>query len=261
MQTAPGRRGQWPPAVFGLCRRAVTTYGTSQPPPILKSCQVTAPMSETPLPPGTLAAAQDVGRDWIEAAYFAAAEPAADLQWATIILPFLQLEATGIDLAVSMDLAAGHGRNSARLLPMAGVLHIVDIHASNVEVCRGRFGADPRIAYHANDGCSLPVPDASLSFLFCFDAMVHFDSDVVRAYLREARRALLPGGHAFLHHSNDMSLAGGDFRQHPHWRNTLSLGLMRHYAVKEGLEVVRQAPLDWQHDGSDIDGLTLLRAP
>ena len=72
---------------------------------------------------------------------------------------------------------------------------------------------------------------------------------------------LAPGGHAFLHHSNDMRWRGGDFRQHPHWRNTLSLGLMRHYAVKEGLEVVRQAPLDWQHDGSDIDGLTLLRAP
>ena len=218
-------------------------------------------MTQTPLPPGTLEAAQDVGRDWIEAAYFAEAEPAADMQWATIILPFLQVEATGIDLAATMDLAAGHGRNSAKLLPRAGRLHIVDIHASNVEICRRRFGDDPRIAYQANDGCSLPVPDASLSFLFCFDAMVHFDSDVVRAYLREARRALRPGGHAFLHHSNDMSLAGGDFRRHPHWRNTMSLELMRHYAVKEGLEVVRQQPLDWGHDGLDIDGLTLLRAP
>ncbi|MFC7476565.1 class I SAM-dependent methyltransferase [Dankookia sp. GCM10030260] len=218
-------------------------------------------MSDTKLPPGTLAAAQDVGRDWIEAAYFAEAEPAADLQWATIILPFLQIEATGIDLAVTLDLAAGHGRNAAKLLPLAGRLHVVDIHASNVEICRRRFGDDPRIAYAANDGCSLPVPDAALSFLFCFDAMVHFDSDVVRAYLREARRALAPGGHAFLHHSNDMSLAGGDFRRHPHWRNTMSLDLMRHYAVKEGLQVVRQQALDWAHDGSDIDGLTLLWAP
>jgi ubiquinone/menaquinone biosynthesis C-methylase UbiE len=158
-----------------------------------------------------------------------------------------------------MDLAAGHGRNSVRLLPMAGTLHIVDIHASNVEICRRRFGDDPRIHYSATDGCTLPVPDATLTFLFCFDAMVHFDSDVVRAYLRETRRALRPGGHAFLHHSNDMRGAGGDFRRHPHWRNTMSLELMRHYAVKEGLEVVRQAPLDWQNDGSDIDGLTLLR--
>lgn len=79
------------------------------------------------------------------------------------------------------------------------------------------------------------MPDATLSFLFCFDAMVHCDSDVVRAYPREARRALRPGGHAFLHHSNDMSLTGEDFRRHPHWRNIWSLALMRHDAAKEGL--------------------------
>ena len=105
------------------------------------------------------------------------------------------------------------------------------------------------------------MPDASLSFLFCFDAMVHFDSDVVRAYLREARRALLPGGHAFLHHSNDMSRRRRRFPPAPALAEHPVAGLMRHYAVKEGLEVVRQPPLDWGHDGSDIDGLTLLRAP
>ncbi|WP_165943578.1 class I SAM-dependent methyltransferase [Roseicella aquatilis] len=211
--------------------------------------------------PDPLEAARDVGRDWVEAAYFTEAEPYADSQWRDIILPFLAIEATGIDLGVTMDLAAGHGRNAARLLPLAGVLHIVDIHASNVEICRRRFGDDPRIHYSPTDGVTLPVPDAALSFLFCFDAMVHFDSDVVRAYLREARRALRPGGHAFLHHSNEHRFPGGDFRRHPHWRNYLSLSLMAHYAAKEGLEVVRQRPLDWNHDGSDIDGLTLLRAP
>ena len=222
-----------------------------------------------PAAPATpLEAARDVGRDWIEAAYFTEAEAAAEAQWQGIILPFLQIEATGIDLAVTtgidlavtMDLAAGRGRYSAKLLPLVGALHIVDIHASNLEACRRRLGDSPRIRYRPTDGCTLPVPDASVSFLFCFDAMVHFDSDVVRAYLRECRRALRPGGHAFLHHSNDARDPGGDFRRHPHWRNYLSLGLMRHYAVKEGLEVVRQAPLDWAHDGTEIDGLTLLRA-
>ena len=214
-----------------------------------------------PAAPATvLDAARDVGRDWIEAAYFTEAEAAAESQWAGIILPFLQIGATGIDLSVTLDLAAGHGRNAARLLPLVGELVLVDIHASNLEACRRRLGDDPRIRYAPTDGCTLPVPDASVSFLFCFDAMVHFDSDVVRAYLRECRRALRPGGHAFLHHSNDARDPGGDFRRHPHWRNYLSLGLMRHYAVKEGLEVVRQAPLDWAHDGTEIDGLTLLRA-
>jgi ubiquinone/menaquinone biosynthesis C-methylase UbiE len=75
---------------------------------------------------------------------------------------------------------------------------------------------------HVTDGRSLPLPGAAATFLFCFDSMVHFDSDVVRAYLREARRVLRPGGHAFLHHSNTMAHPGGDFRAQPHWRNFMS---------------------------------------
>lgn len=213
------------------------------------------------VPPDLVEAAREVGRDWIDAPYFQEAEASIESQWQHIVLPFLQMEATGIDPAVTLDLAAGHGRNSARLLALAGHLHIVDINAPNIEACRRRFGDDSRISYHVNDGCTLPVPDGSISFLYCFDAMVHFDSDVVRTYLRECRRALRPGGHAFLHHSNDDQDPNGDFRRHPHWRNYMSLGLLAHYALKEGLEVVRQQPLDWAGDGSFIDGLSLLRAP
>src|SRR4051812_5392410 len=117
-----------PPDVSTLRRSALWVPHPAPP-------EVTETMP-TPLPPGLLEAAQDVGRDWIQAAYFAEAESAAETQWQRIILPFLQIEATGIDLSVTMDLAAGHGRNSVRLLPMAGTLHIVDIHASNVEICR-----------------------------------------------------------------------------------------------------------------------------
>ncbi|MBX9698241.1 MAG: class I SAM-dependent methyltransferase [Acetobacteraceae bacterium] len=212
-------------------------------------------------PPSRLVEIADaVGRDWVEAPYFAAAEAATPGQWEGIILPFLEPEATGIDFAETLDLAAGHGRHSARLLPLAGRLHIVDIRPENIAACRARFGEDPRIAWHVTDGCTLPVPDRSISFLFCFDAMVHFDSDVVRAYLREIARALRPEGHAFLHHSNDDRAPGGDFRRHPAWRNFLSLRLMAHYAMKEGLQVARQQALDWQHDGTECDGLTLLRA-
>ena len=246
MQTAPHARGQWalPPSpddlLAWLPRRG-------------------APPMSSP-PPAVLEAARIVGRDWVDAPYYAEAESAMAGQWQGIVLPFLQIGATGIDLAVTLDLAAGHGRNSAMLLPLAGHLHIVDINRPNLEACWRRFGEHPRISYHQTDGASLPVPDASVTFVYCFDAMVHFDSDVVRAYLRDCRRALRPGGHAFLHHSNDSRFPTGDLHDHPHWRNYLSLHLMAHYAAKEGLTVVRQQALDWNHDDSDIDGLTLLRA-
>jgi SAM-dependent methyltransferase len=204
-------------------------------------------------------AVEAVGRHWIEAPYFAAAEPHMDGQWRALILPFLRLEASGIDCAVTVDLAAGRGRAAAKLLPLAGRLHVIDLHPNNVEACRRRFGDDPRLAYHVTNGWSLPLGDGEATFLFCFDAMVHFDSDVVRAYLREGRRVLRPGGHAFLHHSNTVAHPGGDFLAEAHWRNFMSKEMLAHYAAKEGLEVVRQEAVDWAGDGSFIDCFSLLR--
>jgi len=152
-----------------------------------------------------------------------------------------------------VELGAGRGRSAAKLLPLAGRLHLVDLHPNNLEACRRRFGGDPRLSCHVTDGRSLPLPDAAATFLFSFDSVVHFDSDVVRAYLREAWRVLRPGGHAFLHHSNTVAHPGGDFRAEPHWRNFMSKELLAHYALKEGLEVVRQEPVDWAGDGGFIE--------
>jgi hypothetical protein len=83
----------------------------------------------------------------------------------------------------------------------------------------------------------------------------------VRAYLCEGRRVLRPGGHAFLHHSNTVAHPGGDFLAEAHWRNFMSKEMLAHYAAKEGLEVVRQEPVDWAGDGSFIDCFSLLRRP
>ena len=206
-------------------------------------------------------AVEAVGRWWAEAPYFAEAERHMDEQWRKLILPFLRLDDPGIDCAVVVELGAGRGRTAAKLLPLAGRLHLVDLHPNNLEACRRRFSGDPRLSCHATDGRSLPLPDAAATFLFCFDSMVHFDSDVVRAYLREARRVLRPGGHAFLHHSNTTAHPGGDFEAEPHWRNFMSRELLAHYALKEGLEVARQEPVDWAGDGGFIDCFSLLRRP
>jgi SAM-dependent methyltransferase len=200
--------------------------------------------------PALAAAVEAVGRWWAEAPYFAEAERHTDEQWRELILPFLCLFESGVDCAVVVELGAGRGRTASKLLPLAGRLHLVDLHPNNLEACRRRFGADQRLSCHVTDGRSLPLPDATATFLFSFDSKVHFDSDVVRAYLREARRALRPGGHAFLHHSNTVAHPGGDFRAQRHWRNFMSKELLAHYALKEGLEVVRQEPVDWAGDGA-----------
>jgi hypothetical protein len=124
---------------------------------------------------------------------------------------------------------------------------------------RGRFGNNPKINYHMNNGYSLPfLANHTVSFVYCFDAMVHFDSDVVRAYLREFRRILIQGGHAFAHHSNYVGNPGGDLHCNPAWRNFMSQELFAHYARKEDLSVIRQKQIDWKCDGAFIDCFTLL---
>jgi SAM-dependent methyltransferase len=211
--------------------------------------------------PRLISVAQQIGRDWKSSPYYDGAEKRMERQWREMVWPFLTgLQEVGIDFSTTVELAAGHGRNSAKLLPLAGKLHLVDINSENVAFLRERFASDPKVEYHINNGYSLPFIDVhKASFIYCFDAMVHFDSDVVRAYLREFARILVPGGHAFAHHSNYVGNPGGDPHRNPAWRNFMSQELFIHYACKEGLSVVRQKKIDWQWDGTFIDCFTLLR--
>ena len=186
------------------------------------------------------AAARHAGDLWLpDHPYFDAAEAGFEPLW-RIIEPFLR----GADFACVLDLATGRGRNAQKLLPLAERLILVDIRPENIAFCRRRFADDPRIGFVANTGYDLrDVPDASVTLFYSFDAMVHFDSDVVRAYLAEARRVMAPGARAFLHHSNHTG--GEDWLQAPHCRNFMSQALFAHYARKEGLRVLRQDVMDW----------------
>ena len=207
--------------------------------------------------------AETVGKDWKGAdKYYNSAEAGFNNQWNGLVWPFLRSNAEQIDWSATMDLACGHGRNAAKLVTMADNLILVDINKENIDFCRRRFGDDPRIVYHQTNGYTLPfIDDASLTFVYCFDAMVHFDSDVVRAYLGEFRRILRPGGHAFLHHSNYEDNPGGSYKDNPAWRNHMSKSLFMHYSLKEDLQVIKQSAIDWKYDKSWIDCFSLLRCP
>ncbi|AKF86679.1 hypothetical protein MFUL124B02_31255 [Myxococcus fulvus 124B02] len=207
---------------------------------------------------GVLALAKEVGDDWKQHAYYDEVERLIPAAWEKLIWPMIG----ACDFSTTVDLAAGHGRNTEYLLPLAQRLHVVDINPENIDVCRRRFeGRDSKISYVVNDGTSLAgVPTGSVTLVYSFDAMVHFDSDVVRAYLREFARVLAPDAHAFIHHSNYTASPTGRWMDNPSIRNFMSKELFAHYAHKEGLRVLSQQVLTW--DGiPELDCVTLLRKP
>lgn len=193
--------------------------------------------------------------------YYEIAETHTEELWRTVAWPWID----GLDHRCVMDLAAGHGRHSAKLEQTAGSLVIVDINEECLRACRERFGSSPRFRYVKTDGYSLDgVEDASVTLVFSFDAMVHFDPEVVRSYLPEIRRVLVPGGHGFCHHSNYSEDPGGDFHAAPHWRSHMSVELFRSMCEHAELDVLRSEPIDW--GGADdvvpaLDALTLFRRP
>ncbi len=196
------------------------------------------------------------GAPWTpENSYFAKAEPHMPALWEKVVWPFI----SDCDFAEVVDLAAGHGRNTAFLLKVAGRVTLTDIQPGNVAVCRSRFTDNSRVASFVNNGYDFrPLPAFSVTLIYCFDAMVHFDSDVVRSYLADARRILKPGGRAFFHHSN--YTGGHDWRTNPAARNFMSKELFEHYALKEDLRVVRQVVINWGAD-VDLDCLSLVENP
>jgi SAM-dependent methyltransferase len=185
--------------------------------------------------------------------YFARAEAYMEQSWNELIWPVIH----GLDLRSVLDLAAGHGRNSQRLLDHCETLTIMDIQPDNIERCRQRFAGIDRITYHVTNGYDLrPVADGSITLVYCFDAMVHFDSDVVRSYLADTYRVLAPGAHAFFHHSN--YTGGDDWRAAPAARAFMSRELFAHYARKEGFDLVSQRVIDWDSK-PNLDCLSLIR--
>lgn len=203
----------------------------------------------------------DMFREWPYTGYFQAAEPDMDAQWDALIWPHIR----DLDFRNVVDFAAGYGRNSTKLREVADHIIIVDINQECIEKCRQRFAGDERFEFIQNDGTSLTgIGDQTVSLLYSFDSMVHFEPEVVRAYMPEFYRVLQPGGHGFCHHSNYTGNPGGDFWESPHFRNYMSRELFAEYCREAGLEVLNAEVIGWGGGDNyqpDLDCLTLFHRP
>lgn len=196
------------------------------------------------------------GDPWVpENEYFKSAEVHMDGVWKDLIFPFI----AQCDFSAVIDLAAGQGRNTRLLASRAARVLVLDIQAENVEVCRRRFAGNSNVECSVNNGYDLrPAEDGAFTLVYCFDAMVHFEKEVVRSYLRDTARVLRPGGRGFFHHSNYSG--GRDWRTNPHSRNFMSRELFAAYVQSEGLRVLRQNVFEWGHC-TGLDCLSLVEKP
>lgn len=174
--------------------------------------------------------------------YFNTAERVMRWQWKYYIWPRIH----DADFNVVIDLACGHGRNTARLAPLATRVIAVDINTECVTFVRRRFAGDLKVEVLQNDGASLAgIKSSSATLVYCWDAMVHFEPQIVEAYVQEIARVLSDGGRGFIHHSNWTNGRGQDFQTQPHWRNFMSKQQFGGYLRSAGLEIVSQDLIDW----------------
>ena len=164
-----------------------------------------------------------------------------------------------LDLTSCLELACGHGRHAARIADKCGRLYLVDTSIDAIDFVTRRFDGRPNITCHLSvDGASFHfVPDGSLTSMFSYDAMVHFEFFNVWSYLQEIARTLAPGGRALIHHSNYSANPTGKFTDNPGWRNYMCESTFRHMVSRCGLSILSFRALDWSAPNSDA--LSLLQ--
>ena len=199
---------------------------------------------------------------WTGNAYYDDAEKWMEMQWHEIVWPIIK----DCDFSNVIDLACGRGRNSTKLSKICKSLKLVDVCEDNIEYCKNRFKDEPNMSFEKCDGDSIPTKDSSVSLVYCFDAMVHFDPEIVHNYIRDTFRCLKPGGMAFFYHSNYSLWCNVDWRYNPHARNYMTASLFSLWARKSGFEIVDQKVIPWGEKENNtyadgLDCLTLIRKP
>jgi ubiquinone/menaquinone biosynthesis C-methylase UbiE len=204
--------------------------------------------------------ARAIAGDWESHTYYEEAEAWTHFFWDddSVFRQFFDR----LDLSRIAEIACGRGRHAARIVDGAGKLYLVDVVQANIQACQARFQGKHQIDYIVTPGDSLAgIPDQSLTAVFCYDAMVHFEAETMISYIAEIQRVLAPGGRALLHYSNLHWLPGLEYGQGPHMRNFFSEAMMIHFASRKGMHCLDSRTLAWGSEPTyhALDALTLLQ--
>lgn len=190
--------------------------------------------------------------------YFAASENELDVFWGAESVFKKRFDT--LDTSNILEIACGRGRHVNKYWDISDSITLVDILQENINICRKRFGDNEKIMYYCNNGFNLEkVPDESISSVFSYDSMVHFEMLDIYSYLKDIFRILIPGGKALIHHSNNSKDYKASFANASNGRAFMSKNLFAHLAYKVGFKVLSQDLVDWEI--KELDCLTLIEKP
>lgn len=99
------------------------------------------------------------------------------------------------DAAVVLEIGAGGGRFTERLLQHHARVIAADTAPTMLALLRQRFGTRGGLELLRLDGRGLaPLADGTIDAVFSYDVFVHLPAWEIYNYLREIRRVLVPGG-------------------------------------------------------------------
>lgn len=194
-------------------------------------------------------------------AYYKSAEHGAVRQFDSIISPILSEYHDQLDYSNVLDFACGEGRIANLLQARCQSLQLVDASQQAIDFCNQRFAHLPHITAISNNAGVLPQDSSSLSFIYSWDAMVHFSYKSLDFYLHEFSRVLRQNGHVLIHHSNLGALTD-KIKVFEPWnlnvggRSNISKSDVSFIARKHGFEVVSQVVIDWEIN--DMDCISVL---
>ena len=197
--------------------------------------------------------------------YYKEAEGKAWAQFNKYLKPMLDARPE-ISFDSVLDFACGFGRMANILKYRAETITCCDINSLAIEHCKERFSSDGacKFSYCACDGSlSLPFDDKSFSFIFSWDAMVHFKYKWLDYYMHEFGRIIRDGGHVLIHHSNYGNTAvdaekSENYCDNPHYRTNVAAEDIAFIAKKHDFAVIAQNVIDWGN-APKLDCISLLR--
>jgi ubiquinone/menaquinone biosynthesis C-methylase UbiE len=150
----------------------------------------------------------------------------------------------------------------------------VDLSPSCIHRCKERYSGRDNVSYFVNDGKTLTgIDNSSVHFAFSFEAFVHMEIDVIKSYMHELARVLVPSGTAVIHHAGRAAATKPlrhmlSLRRTPErdgWRSDVSQQDVVRAARSAGLAVVAQTQCWGMGSAYDVrrfnDWISILTRP